>query len=247
MNNLTIIIIVLICIVLSVGSYYAYKYFFKKKDMPLIDIQVKTENTMNLTKRSEDNTIKEDFKQLDENPNVDINNPNLNPFFDISINNIPEGRVIIQLFDETVPHTCKNFRFLSSHGLFDKSKPSYQDSSFHRVIKDFMIQGGDFTNGDGTGGISIYGDKFPDENFELKHNQPGLLSMANSGPNTNGSQFFITTKETPWLDDKHVVFGIVLKGFDIIKKIENLETDNNDKPTYDVRITKCGLIESEKN
>jgi cyclophilin family peptidyl-prolyl cis-trans isomerase len=178
---------------------------------------------------------------------IDINNPNLNPYFDISINNIPEGRVIIQLFDETVPHTCKNFRFLSSYGLFDKSKPSYQDSSFHRVIKDFMIQGGDFTNGDGTGGISIYGDKFPDENFELKHNQPGLLSMANSGPNTNGSQFFITTKETPWLDDKHVVFGIVLKGFDIIKKIENLETDNNDKPTYDVRITKCGLIESEKN
>jgi peptidyl-prolyl cis-trans isomerase B (cyclophilin B) len=236
MNYRIIIIIALICVILALGSYYAYTHYFKKKEMPLIDMQVKNKN--------------EEFSNTNDNENesnnTDINDLTLNPYFDISINGIPEGRVIIRLFDDTVPLTCKNFRALCSQGLFDKSKPSYQDSTFHRVIKDFMIQGGDFTSGDGTGGFSIYGDKFPDENFELKHNQQGMLSMANSGPNTNSSQFFITTKKTPWLDNKHVVFGIVLKGFDIIQKIENLET-NNDKPIYEVKIIKSGLLEPEKN
>jgi cyclophilin family peptidyl-prolyl cis-trans isomerase len=235
MNYKTIILIVLICAVIALGSYYGYKYYLNKKNTLLIN----NENFVD---------IKKDKNKLDDinlnnnddiynETNNDLNNTELNPYFDISINGIHEGRIVIQLFDDIVPTTCKNFRFLCSKGIFDKSKPSYEDSTFHRVIKNFMIQGGDFTHGDGTGGFSIYGDKFKDENFELKHNQPGMLSMANSGPNTNSSQFFITTKETPWLDNKHVVFGIVLKGFDIVQKIENLETDN-DKPIYEVKITK---------
>lgn len=156
-------------------------------------------------------------------------------YFDIIINNNDEGRITIQLFDDIVPKTCKNFRFLCKKGF-------YKNCHFHRVINNFMIQTGDFINHDGTGGHSIYGKFFNDENFELTHNQPGLLSMANSGPNTNNSQFFITTNKTQWLDNKHVVFGIVLNGFDIVNKIQNLNTDSNDKPIDNVYIKNCGLI-----
>ena len=238
----TIILIILISLVVLLGGFYAYKYYFKKNEMPLIDNQIKDDMCI-----LSDNGIE---CKIDENEhfenNSDYNDTSLYPYFDISINDIYEGKVIMQLFDDDVPKTCKNFRFLCSQGMFDKTRPSYQDCKFHRIIKDFMIQGGDFTQGDGTGGISIYGGKFEDESFELKHNQPGLLSMANSGPNTNGSQFFITTKETPWLDNKHVVFGIVIKGFDVIRKIENLETDDNDKPLYEVKIMKCGLLTDEQ-
>ncbi len=241
MDTKTIIIIVLICLSIIIGSYFIYNKYFNKT--PLL-INNDTSNMTNTNEELNTNieTYKDNDNQTDTKIETDINNTELYPYFDITINDIPEGRIIIQLFDDEVPKTCKNFRYLCTHGMFDKTKPSYQDSVFHRVIKDFMIQGGDFTQGDGTGGFSMYGNKFNDESFELKHNQPGLLSMANSGANTNGSQFFITTKETPWLDNKHVVFGIVYKGFDIVKKIENLETDSSDRPLYEVKISKCGLL-----
>jgi cyclophilin family peptidyl-prolyl cis-trans isomerase len=231
-NPKQFIIMLLIGVVLIGGSYFAYKYFFKKQD----NIMIKNEEQF------------VNNKPLETIPKpINFEDTNLNPYFDIKIGEEPPERVIFQLFDEEVPKTCKNFRYLCSNGIFNKDKPSYQDTSFHRIIKDFMLQGGDITRGDGTGGYSIYGEEFDDENFNLTHNQPGMLSMANAGPNTNNSQFFITLKKTPWLDNKHVVFGIVISGFDTVKKIETLETDGKDKPLSDVIIVKSGLLYPEKN
>ncbi|KAJ2925650.1 hypothetical protein H1R20_g11444, partial [Candolleomyces eurysporus] len=159
-------------------------------------------------------------------------------FFDVAINSQPSGRIVFKLYDETVPKTARNFRELCTgqHGF------GYAGSGFHRIIPSFMLQGGDFTRHNGTGGKSIYGDKFPDENFKLKHDRPGLLSMANAGPNTNGSQFFITTVPCSWLDGRHVVFGEVVEGMDVVKAVEAVGTQSG-RPQQKVVITSSGVLD----
>mmetsp|Transcript_22773 Transcript_22773/g.25086 ORF Transcript_22773/g.25086 Transcript_22773/m.25086 type:complete len:182 (+) Transcript_22773:20-565(+) len=150
-------------------------------------------------------------------------------FFDISIGGSPKGRVEMELRADVVPKTAENFRCLCT-GEKGQGRSGkllhFKSSSFHRVIPNFMCQAGDFTRNNGTGGESIYGEKFADENFELKHTGSGILSMANSGPNTNGSQFFLCTSQTSWLDDKHVVFGKVISGMDVISAIEQVGSES---------------------
>lgn len=158
---------------------------------------------------------------------------------DISIGDTPAGRLKFELFSDIVPRTSENFRQLCTGEFRPNHVPEgYKNSIFHRIIKDFMCQGGDFINADGTGSRSIYGDKFDDENFTLKHDKAGLLSMANSGPGTNGCQFFITAQPCPFLDGKHVVFGKVVDGLLTLRKMENVPTGANNRPKMAVRITR---------
>lgn len=170
--------------------------------------------------------------------------PNPKVFFDITLNDKPAGRIVMELYADSVPKTAENFRALCTgeKGMTKNGKPlHFKGSIFHRVIPQFMLQGGDFTNGNGTGGESIYGQKFPDENFVHKHTGTGVLSMANAGPNTNGSQFFICTVPCPWLDGKHVVFGKVVEGMNVVKVVEGVGSQSG-QTSQRVKIADCGQL-----
>ena len=172
--------------------------------------------------------------------------PASNPlvFFEVTLNDAPAGRIEMELYAKEVPKTAENFRALCTgeKGVGKSGKPlHYKGSTFHRVIPEFMCQGGDFTRGNGTGGESIYGEKFPDEKFVRKHTGRGVLSMANAGPNTNGSQFFICTAQTPWLDSKHVVFGKVVDGYAVVQKMEAVGSGSG-ATAETVLIEDCGQL-----
>ncbi|OAF66969.1 hypothetical protein A3Q56_05290 [Intoshia linei] len=192
---------------------------------------------------STDDWMRRYANETEEEEQVDTTIPeslqlNQRVFMEIGIGAESMGKIVILLREDVTPKTCENFRALCTH----EQNFGYKNSIFHRIIKKFMCQAGDYTNHDGTGGNSIFGDQFDDENFKLKHEGLGTVSMANAGPNTNGSQFFISFSKTDWLDGKHVVFGKVVEGIDILKKIETYGTESG-KPTEKIIILDCGAVE----
>lgn len=190
------------------------------------------------TSNAEDKeTTKRPAEAMETEPKAKKKKGNPQVYFDIKIGKTLVGRLVMTLRADVVPKTAENFRCLCTH----EKGFGYQGSSFHRIISSFMCQGGDFTNHNGTGGKSIYGNKFEDENFQLRHSGPGTLSMANSGPNSNGSQFFLTTERTEWLDNKHVVFGQVMTGLDVLKKMEKCGSKSG-KTSEKVWISNCGEL-----
>ena len=225
------------------------KKFLNENDEGIKYVQNLIENQKKIQNVNKKKFSKNIFKQklYDDKPNnfkpnfipEKINEKNPKCFFEIQIGNDDNlKRIEFELFKDHVPKTSENFRCLCT----GEKNLHYKNSIFHRIIKDFAISGGDFENNDGTGGKSIYGKTFEDENFYYAHNKEGILTMANSGKNTNGSQFFITLKETPWLDGKNVVFGRVIKGMDVVNEIAEVETDGQNKPEEEVKIVNCGEI-----
>lgn len=220
-----LVISVIICLIIFIG----YKYYSKYQQNDIL----KDANAKPIVEGMEMQS-KEPIQRKKRNKNV---------YFDLAVGEEEIGRVRMELFDDKVPKTCANFRGLA---VGQKKKDGnvfkpYMGTIFHRIIPNFMIQGGDYENGDGTGGASIWGDKFEDENFSGGgHVGKGVLSMANSGPNSNGSQFFITLGDAQHLDGKHVVFGRVVEGIDIIDKLGKIRTDDNDRPIANVMVINCG-------
>ena len=186
-------------------------------------------------------TSDEDDVGVEEPPSPPAADVTSRVYFDIAINGRDAGRIVMGLHGSVVPRTVENFEKLCEGTTYSGQRIGYEGSAFHRVIPGFMCQGGDFTRGDGTGGMSIYGNRFPDESFALKHTGPGILSMANSGSNTNGSQFFLCTNKTPHLDGRHVVFGTVVDGYEVVKLIESYGSRSG-SPSAKIIIKKSGVL-----
>ena len=223
-------------VVVALGVYF-YMYWRKKQNKTIQQQNnptTKTKKIIKSTKQTKPINKPQPIIQLKKQHKIEKKTKEDLVYLDIGINNKKVGKIVIKLHSNIVPKTCLNFRTLCE-------KKSYRKAPFHRIIKDFMIQGGDITQGNGRGGISIWGDKFDDENFKLK-NEPYMVSMANSGPNTNGSQFFIITTPQPHLDGKHVVFGEVVDGFDIVDHLNEVNPEGQETPRDHIFITDCGLI-----